>query len=196
MPIQSKPRLALWGLVLLASLLQGCGPLVVAGATYGGALIHERRSAQTVWADDALELRVKNLLAQNPEINQRSRINATSYNLSVLLTGQAQTRAISRQFANQVSELANVRLVYNEIEIGPNIGLSRISADTYLTSRAKLALTMVDLPDFDITRVKVTTENAVVYLMGLVTREEADAVVERVRRIPGVERVVRIFEYI
>jgi osmotically-inducible protein OsmY len=76
------------------------------------------------------------------------------------------------------------------------ISLKQLTTDAYLTSRAKLAIQSVDLPGFDALRVKIVTENGVVYLMGLVTPEEADATAEKVRRIPGVTRVVKIFEYV
>ena len=68
--------------------------------------------------------------------------------------------------------------------------------DAYLTAKVKLELLNISLPSFDPTRVKVVTELNVVYLMGLVTQEEAAAVVEKARYIKGVERVVKIFEYI
>ena len=39
------------------------------------------------------------------------------------------------------------------------------------------------------------TEDAVVFLMGLVSPEEGDAAAEQVRYVPGVQRVVKLFEY-
>jgi osmotically-inducible protein OsmY len=184
-------------LVLALPLLgSGCGPLVVAGATYGGALLHERRPTRTVLADTRIELQAGNLYFEASDINQHSHISVSSYNLEVLLTGQAQTAAIARRFAEQVARLPKVTKVYNEVEIGPTISLTRQSQDTYLGSRAKLALADIKMADFDPLRVKVKVENGVVYLMGLVTPTEAEAVVDKVRRIPGVVRVVRLFKFI
>jgi osmotically-inducible protein OsmY len=84
----------------------------------------------------------------------------------------------------------------NEIRIIDNPTLLSTGRDVYLTSRVKLSLFDLGLPDFDPSRVKVVTERNVVYLMGLVTPEEAAAVVEKVRYVRGVKRVVKIFEYI
>lgn len=185
-------------LVLFGSLasLSGCGPMVVAGAAYGGAVLHERRSAQTVLADETIELQAANLYYQAGDINSQSSISVTSYNLEVLLTGQAASGDISRRFAEMVAQLPKVTKVFNEVEIGQTISLARQTSDTYLASRAKLALADIKLPDFDPLRVKVVVEDAVIYLMGLVTPAEAEATVDKVRRIPGVARVVRIFDII
>jgi osmotically-inducible protein OsmY len=89
-----------------------------------------------------------------------------------------------------------VERVIDELTVGPPIGLQRQAEDPYLTSRAQHALSNINMPGFDVTRVKVVTEDGVVYLMGLVTQEEGDAAAEKVRFVPGVVRVVKLFEYI
>jgi osmotically-inducible protein OsmY len=187
---------ALLAVICTLPLLQGCGAMAVAGIAYGGTVVYERRTPQMVLDDELLELQAKQLRAAHPEIYRHSDISITSYNLSLLLTGQAQTREVADRFADMASRLPKVRQVFNEIEIGPEISFARETEDTYLTSRAKLALQDVDIPGFDMMRVKVVTENATVYLMGLVTPEEGDAATEKVRRIPGVVRVVNIFEHV
>jgi osmotically-inducible protein OsmY len=187
---------ALLAVICTLPLLQGCGAMAVAGIAYGGTVVYERRTPQMVLDDELLELQAKQLRAAHPEIYRHSDISITSYNLSLLLTGQAETREVADRFADMASRLPKVRQVFNEIEIGPEISFARETEDTYLTSRAKLALQDVDIPGFDMMRVKVVTENATVYLMGLVTPEEADAATEKVRRIPGVVRVVNIFEHV
>lgn len=185
-------------LVLLVNLplLSGCAPMVVAGAAYGGTLFHERRTASTVLGDQGIELQATHLYYQNPHISERSSISVTSYNYEALLTGQAENASVARRFAEIIANLPNVTKVYNEVEIGPNVSLTRKTQDTYLGSRAKLALADISIPDFDPLRVKVVVADGVVFLMGLVTSQEAEATVEKVRRIPGVVRVVRIFNVI
>ena len=183
-------------LVATLPLLTSCAPIVVGGVALGGAVLHERRSAQTVLGDEGIELQAIHYYHQNPDISEHSSISVTSYNYEALLTGQAETADVARRYAEIIARLPNVTKVYNEVEIGPNISLTRKSQDTYLGSRAKLALADIQIPDFDPLRVKVVAENGVIYLMGLVTPEEADAAVETVRRIPGVVRVVRSFNVI
>jgi osmotically-inducible protein OsmY len=186
---------ALLMLALAVPFLQGCPAFVVGGVATGAAVIHDRRDAQTVLADQQIELQAMQLLHENPDIAKRSRIAATSYNHMVLLTGQAETRAAAERFANLVSRLPKVRRVVDEVAIGPLASFMRESEDVLVTSRVKLAITEVDYPDFDATRTKVVTEAGVVYLMGLVTPGEADAVVEQARYVPGVKKVIKVFEY-
>lgn len=181
----------------LTPLLQGCAPAVVVGTAYGASVFHERRSASTVLDDEMIEVKAKHLFYQTPEVEQASRISITSYNYQVLLTGQADTAEVRNQFAEIVSQLPKVTKVFNEVHIGPLISLTQESQDALISSRAKIAIGGGrGIKGFDATRVKIVTEDGIVYLMGLVTREEADTTTEVVRRLPGVVRVVKLFEYI
>jgi len=190
------PGIALVAVLTGAAPLQGCAPMVVAGTTYGAAVVYDRRDEKTVLDDEVIELRARGAYMKLPDVRKHSQLKVTSYNYTALITGQAETEQIADRFARAVSQIPKVKQVYNEAEIGPNMSLKQVATDTMLTSRAKLALQSIDLPGFDMLRVKVVTENGVVYLMGLVTPEEADATAEKVRRIPGVKRVVKIFEYV
>jgi len=185
-------------LTVLASilLLQGCAAMVVGGAATTAVVAHDRRTAGTMVEDQSIELKAYDRLAQDEEIKQGSRINVTSYNKMVLLTGQANSEAIRGKAEQLVSQVEQVRRVVNEIEIGSTASFGEHSRDVALTAEVKLKLSNVKLPDFDSLRVKVVTERGSVYLMGLLTREEAKAVTDVVRYISGVRRVVKVFEYI
>ncbi len=183
-------------LVLALSLLQGCGALLVGGVAAGASVAHERRDSRIVLEDEYTEHAAAGLLIDNPDINLHSRISVTSHNHVVLLTGQAETQAISDRFAEKVARLARVRMVVNEVTVGPLASFARESEDALITSRVKLALVGIDIPGFDLTRVKVVTEEGTVFLMGLVYPREADAAVDKARYVPGVKKVVKVFEYI
>jgi osmotically-inducible protein OsmY len=86
--------------------------------------------------------------------------------------------------------------VFNEVAIGAESTWGEATADAYLTTKVKLALFDVQIEGFDPTRVKVTSSQGSVYLMGLLTPTEADAVTEKTRFVSGVKRVVKLFEYI
>lgn len=184
--------------MLLAALLglQGCGPLVVGGVAAGAATLYDRRPYYVVIEDQHIELAGINALLQDPGISDHSAISVTSYNRTVLLAGRAESAEVASRASTLISRLPHVTRVIDEIVIGPRLSLARKSEDAYLTSRAKLALGKADLPDFNATRVKVVTEDGVVYLMGLVTPEEASAAVEQVRYVPDIKRVVKLFEYL
>lgn len=183
--------------VLAATLLTGCVPLVVGGAAMGVGVAHDRRTAGTVVDDQTIELKLYDAL--NQRLPPGNHINITSYNGAVLLSGEAvsaQARQQAEQMARNLSE-PPVREVYNELVIGPPSALSSRSNDTLLTTRVKAALLRIDnIPDFDPSRVKVVTERGVVYLLGLVRPQEADAVADVASQVGGVRQVVTLFEYI
>jgi osmotically-inducible protein OsmY len=162
----------------------------------GAAVVHDRRSSATVLADDTIELQAMNLLHEHPDIAGRSNIAINSYNRVVLLTGQAESAEIGDRFADMAARLPKVEKVVNEVTVGPNLGLTAASQDLYLASRCKFAIADINIPDFDPLRVHVISSAGKVYLLGLVTSEEADATVDKVRYVPGVTQVVKLFEYI
>jgi osmotically-inducible protein OsmY len=112
------------------------------------------------------------------------------------LTGQADTQEVRERAGHLAGTIEGVQRVINEVQIGPDLPLSRKSEDSYVTGKVKAALFNVKLPDFDPSRVKVLTHAGTVYLMGLVTAQEANAAVEQTRIVAGVQRVVRAFELI
>jgi osmotically-inducible protein OsmY len=183
-------------LVLATPLLGGCAAMVLGGAAVGVAAAHDRRTYGALMEDQEIEVRAMSALADNQEIRGQANISVTSYNRKVLMVGQANSEAIKEQALEIVSRLPKVERVIDEVTVGPGIDLQRQAQDPYLTTRAKLALTNINMPGFDVTRVKVITEDGVVYLMGLVTQEEGDAAAEKVRFVPGVVRVVKLFEYV
>ena len=113
------------------------------------------------------------------------------------MVGQAPTESLSQQAQTIVAGIEKVRLVHNEMTLAaPNSYMTRTS-DSLITAKVKTGLFGVKgVEKFDPTRVKVVTEDGVVYLMGLLHRQEADAAAERTSQVGGVEKVVKLFEYI
>lgn len=187
-------------LIILASLalgvLQGCATAVVGGAATGASVIHDRRSAGTILDDKTIAIKIMNELMNHPELREHSSLSASSFNHLVLLTGQAENAAYRSQFGQIAAATPMVKRTVNEVQIGPNATLAEQSRDSWITSKAKIELFQIKIPGFDPTRVKIITEKGVVYLMGMVTQEEATAVVEKVRYLRGVKKVVRVFEYL
>lgn len=185
------------GLILLIQFsLSGCTAAVVGGATAGAGVVHDRRSAGTMLDDQGIELRALEVFDQQPKLAEGTDISVTSYNLVVLLTGESIDEKKRSDYAKIVSQLPNVKRVINEVAVMPPVSLEQQSKDAYITAKVKVDLFNVDVQGFDPSRVKVVTNRGVVYLMGLVTRDEAAAVVEKVRYVDGVQRVVKVFEYI
>ncbi len=177
-----------------AALLGGCVAAVGAGAVTGAAVAHDRRTAGTFVDDNLIELKAVGALQDDKELWNYSHLNVTSYNNIVLLTGESPSEALRQRAAQTVANLQKVRKVHNEVVVAAPSSLVSRSGDTVITGKVKTAL--INNKDVDATRIKVVTENGVVYLMGLVTQAEADSATEVARRVGGVQRVVRIFEYI
>jgi osmotically-inducible protein OsmY len=176
--------------------LQGCVPLIVGGGAAGVSMIHDRRTAGAAMEDQNIELKAVRLEYDDPEIKDRTSVSATSYNMLVLLTGQAETEELRDRYVDKIKQIPHVKKVVDEIQIGPTSSLAQNSSDSYITSKVKVKMFDIEIPDFDPTRVKIITEMGTVYLMGLLTHQEADAVVEKARYVEGVTRVVKVFEYV
>jgi len=185
--------LALLAALGLAPALQGCVEMAVVGAGAAALVSDDRRSIGAQTEDKDIDLRGEARV--NERFGDKVHINVTSYNRNVLLTGEAPDATIKAQIEKIVREIPNVRGVINEIQVA---GVSTYSArgnDSYLTSKVK-ARFIDNNGSFSANQVKVVTEGSVVYLLGLVTRKEAEAAVEIARTTGGVQKVVRVFEYI
>ena len=189
--------LALPTLILSAVLLQGCAGAVVGGAATGAAVVNDRRTVGTFVDDEIIEVKATKRLFSDKEIFDNTHINVTSYNNIVLLSGEAPTDALKNKANNIISVIPKVRKVHNEIVIAAPSSLLTRSSDTWITAKVKTNLFQVkNAPDFDPTKVKVISENGTVFLMGILKRSEADLVIDATRTISGVQRVVKLFEYL
>jgi len=185
--------LALLALLALAPQLQGCVEMAVVGAGAAALAADDRRSLGAQTEDKEIDVRGESRV--NDRFGDKVHINVTSYNRNVLLTGEAPDAGTKAQIERIVREIPNVRGVVNEIQIAGVSAYSARGNDSYLTSKVK-ARFIDNGGSFSANQVKVVTEGSVVYLLGLVTRKEAEAAVEIARTTGGVQKVVRVFEYI
>jgi len=185
-------------LLTLALTLAGCAPVIPNGTADGASIsmVYARRDAQTLFDDQQIQFAALGALKQDARIKRDAdAISVTCYNRTVLLTGQIEAEAVAKRAVERIRRLAKVKRVINQLDFGAPLGFARKAEDVYIKSRAKLALTYISLPDFNATRVKIVTTNGVVYLLGLVRQKEGAAAIEKVRYVPGVRRVVDLFEY-
>ena len=190
--------LLLAALLSVNPLLNGCVPVVLIGgaAATTASVVHDRRTAGSIVEDQAIELRIKTALNKDDEIANQVHINVTSYNGIVLLSGEAPNQALSSRAAGIARDDRQVRRVHNELKIAaPSSAMTR-SSDSWITTKVKSSLIGIDIKGFDPSRIKVVTENGTVYLMGMVYHREADAVVARTQQVQGVQRIVKLFEYL
>ena len=180
--------------VPLFLLLQACVPAVVGGAAVGAAAAHDRRTFGAIIDDQNIELKAASNISMDAELKKLVHVNVTSMNGVVLLTGEAATTEARDQVLSQVRAVNGVRRITNEIRIADPSSFGSRSLDSLITSAVKSRF--VVSKDLDPSRVKVVTEANVVYLLGLVTQAEGDLAADRAATIEGVERIVKVFEYI
>lgn len=179
---------------LLASVLAapGCVPLVATGAAVGTLAALDRRTLGAQTEDQEIEVRAANRMRD--ALKQPGGVSVTSFNRKVLLTGQVASENDKRAAEAAVAALPNVRSVHNELQVLGRPSLATSAADTSITARVKTAL--LDAQDLHANVIKVVTESGTVYLMGLVSRREAERAAQVASRVAGVQRVVTVFEYI
>jgi osmotically-inducible protein OsmY len=175
----------------LISQITACVPVVVGGAAATGAMAADRRTSGIYVEDENIELKAVKKMETN--LGEDAHVNVTSYNRNVLLTGEVPVAESKSKAENLVKEIPNTRSITNEITVGPKSSIGSRSNDSYITSKIKTKF--VTESKFPANYVKVVTENGVVYLLGIVTKAEADAAVEIARNTDGVTKVVKVFEY-
>lgn len=185
-------------IVLVGFLLQGCLPIVVGGVATGVGIVHDRRSFGRVVEDRNIQLTAADAINRDKAlVRDDNNVKVVVYDGVMLLCGQVRSEELKRAAQSHVETIEGVQRLVNEIQVTDEPrGFWRRRQDDTTTGRVKTALLDIrDIPGFDPLRVNVTTTNDIVYLMGLVTHEEADAATEVARNVNGVDRVVKVFEY-
>jgi osmotically-inducible protein OsmY len=190
--VSSSLPLASLAAALLATSLAGCAPLILGGAAVGAIMVSDRRTSGAQIDDEAIELRSAARLRE--ALGDRVHISVTSYNRQVLLTGETPTDAMKQQAEQIVSRVDNVRGIVNEIGVMTPTTLPQRSGDVLITGKVRASF--VDASDLQANSFKVVTERGTVYLMGRVTQREGDLAAKIAQSVAGVQRVVKIFEYL
>lgn len=188
-------RYLLASVMLLSTLLtSGCASMIAPFSSEPMDLNHGKRTLGAKIEDQAIETKTKVNLKRAGEPLANQHIVVVSYNRNVLLAGQVADQDLRTQAGQIAQRIRNVRHVHNELEVvGAGSGLARIN-DSWLTTKVKSRLAFAG--EAPARRTKVVTENGVVYLMGLLTREEAAAIVSEVQKVYGVQKIVKVIEYI
>lgn len=176
----------------LAGTLAGCVPLVVGGAVGTAVVAADRRTSGAQLEDQAIE--IKGGRRVRDALGEQGRVNITSFNRTVLLSGEVATDADKAAAEAAVAGVENVRAVVNELAIGPNHTLTGRSNDLLIAGNVRARL--IEARDLHANAYKIVVERNVVYLMGRVTEREARRGTDVARDSKGVEKVVKVFEVI
>ena len=181
-------------LILTVSILQGCAAAAVVAITAGASMATDRRSIGNQIDDQSIEVEIYNKITMHKALNDQTNLHVTSVNGSVLIIGQAPTNHLKDQAIKIINEMKGVVRIHNQIRIGSVTSVTTQTNDIWLTSKVKTALFSSE--KINAKDIKVITENAEVFLMGIVSKKEADAAVNVTRNISGVNKVFKAFEYL
>ncbi len=185
------------GLLVLATVqsITACAPLFVGAVIVTSIDLHgERRTLGRNIDDNLLELKLRGNYQSDENLGSPVNISVTAINGIVLLTGEVHTDD-QRQYAESLANgYEQTRKVVNELDLAGRSNLNSRANDTWITSKVKTSLLRAD--NVPSSNIKVVTERGKVYLMGLVTQDEAQAAVEAARSVAGVIHIVKVFEYI
>jgi osmotically-inducible protein OsmY len=188
------------GMLVLAAaaLLQGCVALVAGGVLVGADAVHDRRPAGVVARDRNIQLTAFDAINRHKQlVRDDNNVKVVVYNGVMLLAGQVRSATLRDLAQHSVADIEGIDRLVNEIEVTDEPeGFWRRRQDNTITARVKAGLlNITSMPGFDPTRVNVTTSHHVVYLMGLVSHEEAEASSDVARDTSDVVKVVKVFEY-
>ena len=185
------PRFLLLPVLLLAVSLQGCVEMAVVGVGAAVLSAADRRTTGAQVDDEGIELRAANRVSER--FGDKVHVNVTSYNRSVLLTGEVPDEKTRSEIEKIALGAPNVRSITNDLQVAGGASLSSRASDAGITGKVKARF--LDANRFSPLIVKVVTEASVVYLMGIVTETEANEAVEIARTTGGVRKVVKVFDY-
>lgn len=192
--ISGWPRiLALPALVAVNLMLSGCVGLAIGGAAVGTNVATDPRSTGAQIDDQTIEIKAGAALGADEELDSQSHISTVAYDGVVLLVGQTPSPELKKRAEQTVARINKVRFVYNELEIGKPTSIGQRSRDALISTELKTRLLTND--NINGHHIKVTVENGVVYLMGLLSREQGDMAAEVASKVDGVKKVVKLFEY-
>jgi len=172
--------------------LQGCVEMAVGSAVVGTLAATDRRTFGAQTEDKTIlfkgETRVANL------VGNAGHVNVASFNRKVLLTGEVRDDAMKAAVEREVAAIEGVQSIVNDLEIAGTSSFTSRSNDSLITGKVKAAF--VDAKDLYANSIKVVTERGTVYMMGRVTQREGQHAAEVARGVGGVNKVVKVFEYI
>ena len=177
---------------ILATQLTACGILAVGGVAAGASVMADRRTPGVQAIDNGIELEANAALSKR--FGDNAHINVTSFNQKVLLTGEAKDADVKGEAGAYVKAMKNARSVFNELIIGPNSTYTARANDTYLESKIKTQMIFTEkLPS---NSMAIVAEGSSVYLMGILTQNEADLAKKIASNTNGVKEVFVYFDII
>lgn len=191
-PALAAPLAKICLAVVLTMNLQGCVEMVVGSAVVGAIAANDRRTLGAQTDDKAITIKAE---TQIPSlIGDAGHVNIACFNRKVLITGEVRDAATKASVEREVAGIAGVQGIVNELNISSRSTYTSRGNDSLITGKVKASF--VDTKQLSASAIKVVTERETVYLMGRVTEREGQLAAEVARGVGGVQRVVKVFDYI
>lgn len=172
--------------------VSGCAAVAVGAAGTAAISATDRRSVGTQLDDKTIQAKIVLRITQDDAFDEVADISVDVFNRQVLLTGQAERQELIELAESYAKNIDTVSKVHNQIRLGSPIPTTSNAQDIWLATKIKTQLLADDsIPAMN---VSVIVEDSEVFIMGLLTRAEANAAVELIRNVKGVVKVIRVVE--
>ncbi|WP_158971558.1 BON domain-containing protein [Paraglaciecola sp. L3A3] len=175
-------------------LLQGCAGLIIGAGVGAVSVAHDNRTVGTQLDDKTTSSRIATTLGSDESIKTRTNISIQVFNGTALLVGQAPTQELIVHAGKLAASVQHIKKIHNQIRLGLPIPPSVTANDLWLSSKVKTKL--IADKRIDGLNIEIEVENGEVFLMGLISQQEADIVVDVTRHVDGVKQVIKVFEYL
>ncbi len=178
-------------LIMSSILISGCAPVLVGGAAITSATVMtDRRSTGSIVDDEVLEKRVRYEIGEVIG-HDKHHIAVTSYEGKVLLTGEVLTSQDKNRAQEIATQSVGVNAVINELAVMDPSSVTTLLSDSMLATKVRSAI--ISTENISLNQMKVTVQRGIVYLMGIVTPEEAKLTSTVASKVNGVKQVVTCF---
>ena len=191
-----KKLIFLLALLIAPLLLSSCSP-IVQGATAVSAFAsvsNDRRSAGEIIDDKSLHMELGSII-RDDEMLENAHLKFMVYGKTAVVAGEVPSEEAKDYLAKQLKQNApKMKQLINEVAVMPSISLFSRSKDNIITLQIETLFQNQEV--FHPTHIKVMTERQIVYLMGSVTKREAEHATNQVAKAKNVAKVVKLFDYL
>ena len=191
-----KKVIILSALLISSTILSSCGPIVqgAAAVTTVATMSNDRRTMGEILDDKTLYMNLENIVRKDSMLDD-THINFNVYNKSVLMTGEAPTDDLKSYLEETVKKrVPKMSQLFNEVAVMPNSSYLKRARDGIIS--VQIEALFLDQEVFHPAHVSVLTERATVYLMGSVTKREAEHATNVASKAKNVKQVVKLFNYL
>lgn len=171
--------------------LSGCAPILIGGAAVTSAtVITDRRTTGSIVDDEVLEKRVRYEIGEVIG-HEKHHVVVTSYEGKVLLTGEVLTAADRQKAQDTAVKSVGVHSVINELAVMTPATVGAVLSDSMLATKVRSSI--IGTKKISLNQMKVDVQRGIVYLMGIVTIDEARTATKVAAGVFGVQQVVTCF---